>query len=534
MTINNLLTLLSALLLSASFSSVSDAQTSQNIGDKWIDDAQDTIAFRKSIKPNKRRAKNVILFVADGMDPTTVTATRIYDGQTRGEQGEENFLSFERFPHLAMSKTYNTNAQTPDSAGTMTAMVTGVKTKSGVLSLTDAVETNICASAKNAHIFTLGEMSEMAGMATGIISTARLTHATPAAVYAHSANRNWEADSNLSDEARENGCKDIASQLIDFPYGDGLEIAMGGGRRNFHPNSTADPENSKRKGARTDGRDLTQEWAQKSPRHEVVYDQKGFEKIDPKTNPKILGLFERSHMQYELDRTATATISNEPSLVEMTEKAISILSQEENGYFLMVEAGRVDHAHHAGNARRALHDAQMFSQAVATAEAMTSDRDTLIVVTADHGHTLSIQGYPVKGNDILGLVRSPYDRFNNEDGLTEAADKKPYTTLSYANGPGSILSAGVSSEDPHDHGRPIPTNEDTQDSGYKQQSAIPLGSETHGGQDVTIYARGPRAYLFGGIVEQSYIFHVIENALNLKKRAQKRYKKTRQDQFDKQ
>jgi len=480
----------------------------------WIEDGQNTLAKRKAIKPNKRRAKNVILFVADGMDPTTVTAARIYDGQTRGEEGEENFLSFEKFPHIAMAKTYNTNAQTPDSAGTMTAMVTGVKTKSGVLSLTDAVETDNCASAANANIFTLGELSEKAGMATGIISTARLTHATPAAVYAHSANRNWEADKDLTEEARENGCKDIASQLIDFPYGNGLEVALGGGRRNFLPDTVMDPEDQNSKGVRKDGRNLTKEWKAKSPNHKWAWDKEGFETINPDEDPRLLGLFERSHMQYELDRVVERT---EPSLVEMTEKTIEILSRNKKGYFLMVEAGRVDHAHHAGNAARALHDAQMFSKAIEKARAMTSDRDTLIIATADHGHTIALQGYPAKGNDILGLVKAPYAVFNNEDGLSVAADGKAYPTLTYANGPGSIAVLGERNKE----GRPELTAEIVKDKNFKQPAAIPLRSETHGGQDVTIYADGPHAYLFGGIVEQSYIFHVIEEALNLNKRARK-------------
>ena len=483
-----------------------------SLENKWIADGQATLKARKAVRPNKRRAKNVILFIADGMDPTTITAARIYDGQSRGEQGEENLLSFERFPYLAMSKTYNTNAQTPDSAGTMTAMITGVKTKAGVISLNDNVETNNCASATKAGALTIAELAEMAGMATGIISTARLTHATPAAVYAHAANRDWEADTNLSQEAITNGCKDIARQLIEFEYGDGIDLAMAGGRRNFLPETFADPEDEGKNGIRKDGRNLVEEWLSKSPAHSYVWNSEGFNAIDPESSPRVLGLFERSHMQYELDRTSAGE-PTEPSLSEMTAKAIEILSKDKDGYFLMVEAGRVDHAHHGGNARRALHDAQMFSQAIAKAREMTNDRDTLIIATADHGHTLSIQGYPKKGNDILGVVRSPYELFNNEEGVALAQDKKPYTTLAYANGPGYKNSGAE---------RPAPTDETTADHDYQQSAAIPLGSETHGGQDVTIYANGPRSYLFGGTVEQSYIFHVMENALNLKKRAKKK------------
>ena len=481
--------------------------------DPWYQAGQRTLEMRRAIKPNTKKAKNVILFVADGMDPTTVTAARIYDGQSRGQEGEENFLSFELFPYVAMSKTYNTNAQTPDSAGTMTAMVTGVKTKAGMISVSDAAGMGECAAGKAAEVKTLGELAEQAGMATGVISTARLTHATPAAVYSHAANRGWESDTDLSEEAIENGCADIASQLIDFPYGDGLEVAMGGGRSNFLPAELADPRDDGEMGRRRDQRNLADEWTAKSDNHAVVYDRDELAALDDNARP--LGLFDRSHMDYEADRLTTGR--NQPSLTEMTEKAISILSDDKDGYFLMVEAGRVDHAHHGGNAARALRDAQEFSNAIAAARAMTDDKETLVVVTADHGHTMAFQGYPAKGNNILGLTNSVFPQDVNEDGHGLAADGKPYTTLVYANGPGSVF-VGDNKEKAERH---APTPEEVADLNYRQQALIPARSESHGGQDVTIYANGPRAYLIGGVVEQNYIYHVIEDALQLKKRAEK-------------
>lgn len=483
--------------------------------DPYFVDGQATLAARRAIKPITKRAKNVILFIADGMDPTTVAAARIYDGQSRGEEGEENFLSFERFPHLAMSKTYNTDAQTPDSAGTASAMATGVKTKIGVLSLNDNVVTGNCASSKNAMVLTVGELAERIGMATGVVSTSLLTDATPAAFYAHAAERSWQADSALPPEAVENGCKDIARQLIEFPEGDGLEIALGGGRRPFLPVETADPEEAAIMGARRDGRDLTAEWAAKGNNRHYVWNKEGFDAVDPAKAPKVLGLFEPSVMKYEADRAGD--IAGEPSLVEMTEKSIDILKRDPDGFFLMVEGGRVDHAHHAGNAARALRDAQIYAEAVAAADAMTDDSDTLIIVTADHGHTLSFAGYPRKGNNILGLVNASPEDERQRDGYALATDGKVYTTLGYANGPGSILPGQPAKGERHE-----PTAEEVADLNYKQQSTVPTRSETHGGQDVTIYAKGPHAYLFGGVVEQSYVFHVIDDALALRSRAAKK------------
>lgn len=475
----------------------------------WFKAGQETLAERRAIVPDRNKAKNVILFIADGMGPTTVTAARIYDGQTRGKDGEENFLSFEKFPYAALVKTYNTNAQTPDSAGTMSAMTTGVKTKAGVIAISDAADHGDCEAGLKAEVPTLAELAEQVGMSTGIISTARITHATPAAVFAHAANRSWEADVDLSAAAVASGCVDIASQLIDFPFGDGIDVAFGGGRLNFLPTEATDPEDPDENGRRRDGRNLANEWSEKSAAHKVVYTTEGFASLSVGDRP--LGLFEQSHMEYEADRANDT--GGEPSLSEMTKTAISILSENENGYFLMVEAGRVDHAHHGGNAARALKDAQEFANAVGLASALTSDDDTLIIVTADHGHTLSFQGYPSKGNDILGLA----DLINpdeDDDGFAKAADDKPYTTLVYANGPGSVLIG-----DDHEDGRHSPSPEEVSDLNYRQQALIPARSETHGGQDVTLYADGPSAYLFGGVIEQNYVFHVIDDALELRARA---------------
>ncbi len=496
----------------ALLSSVAAAEPAGVESDAYFKDGQATLETRRAVKPNRRLAKNVILFVADGMDPTTVAAARLYDGQTRGEEGEENFLSFERFPHLAMSKTYNTDAQTPDSAGTMSAMATGLKTRMGIISLTSAAPFGDCAASKNAVAPTLGELSERAGIATGVVTTARLTHATPAAVYAHAADRNWEADSDLSESAQAGGCVDIARQLIEFPYGDGLEVAMGGGRLKFLPAEEVDLEDGAAKGARRDRRNLVEEWKAKGENRLYVTEKAGFDAIDPASAPKVLALFDPSHMEYEADRAKDA--AGEPSLAEMTAKAIEILRQDKDGFFLMVEGGRVDHAHHAGNAARALRDAQAFSQAVAAADAMTSDKDTLIVVTADHGHTLTFAGYPRKGSDILGLATATLEDLGARDTYALAGDGKVYTTLGYANGPGTVFAGQKKAGERHE-----PTVEEVNDLNYRQQSTVPSPSESHGGQDVTIYAKGPRAYLFGGVVEQSFVFHVIDDALGLRKRA---------------
>ena len=209
---------------------------------------------------NPYAAKNVILFVGDGMGVTSVTAARILEGQLNGGNGEEHHLSFELFPYLALSKTYNTNQQTPDSAGTMTGMMTGIKTKAGVISVNQNVVRGDYSTVLGNELETLLEKAEKENYATGVVTTARLTHATPGACYAHSPERNWEDDSKLPDDAKSADFPDIARQLIEFPYGDGLEVAMGGGRRHFLPVDFPDPEDDGKFGQREDNRNLTTEW----------------------------------------------------------------------------------------------------------------------------------------------------------------------------------------------------------------------------------------------------------------------------------
>lgn len=339
----------------------------QEAPEPWFENGQAAVRDVKRVKPNTRKAKNVILVIGDGMGISTVTAARILEGQQRSQSGEENQLSFERFPYVSLSKTYQANQQTSDSAPTMTSMVTGVKTDEGVLGIDETVVHNDHTSMTPANTLkTILEMCEERGMSTGLVSTARITHATPAACYAHSPNRDWEADSNLSSAARTAGFKDIARQLIEMPFGDGIEVVLGGGRTKFLPNTADDPEDAGRKGERLDGRNLTTEWTTKfGAGSSFVFDKAGFDAIDPATATHVLGLFERSHMEYEADRAADT--AGEPSLSAMTAKAIDVLEKNKKGFFLHVEAGRIDHAHHAGSAFRALTDTIEFAKAVQTA-----------------------------------------------------------------------------------------------------------------------------------------------------------------------
>ena len=479
--------------------------------------AYDTLAQRGT-------AKNVILFVGDGMGISTVTAARILEGQLKGMLGEENVLSFGKFPFAGLSKTYNVDAQTPDSAGTMTAMMSGVKTDVGTIGVNENIERGNCATVDGNELVSALELAEIAGKSTGIVSTARITHATPAATYAKSADRNWEDASDLPDSAT---CEDIASQLVNFESNlearypglnvDGLEVVMGGGRRHFLPNDTAfnveKPVSAGAEGDRNDGRDLTAEWSTLYPDGTLIFDQDGFDAVNTSATSHLFGLFNESHMQYEADRAND--ILGEPSIREMTAKAIDVLDNNEEGFFLMVESGRIDHAHHAGNAYDALVDTMEFAKAIAAAAAATDPTETLIIVTADHGHVFTIAGYPKRGNPILGKVVGV-----GSDTPALAADGLPYTTLGYMNGLGYADLGDETDADarynlPADAGRKNLNFVDTQAPGFHQETLVPLSSETHSGEDIGIYAYGPGASLVTGTNEQNVIFHVMDFAADL-------------------
>jgi alkaline phosphatase len=499
---------------------------------RWYREGRRAVAEAKRLRAQAGRARNVILFVGDGMGIATVTAARILAGQLKGRSGEENLLSFERLPYLALSKTYTATQQTAESSATMTAMVTGVKTEDDFISVDEDAVRDDHTTVRGNELPTFLELAERRGLSTGVVTTATVTHATPASCYAHSPNRLWECDADLSEAARRDKFPDLARQLVEFPHGDGPEVVMGGGRSKFMPREAADPEDSDRKGERLDGRDLPREWLHLRPRARSVYawNRRQFDDADPRRTDRLLGLFERSHMEYEHDRPRDK--GGEPSLAEMTTKAIAILSKNPRGFFLMVEGGRIDHAHHDGNAYRALTDTIALSEAVAAALSRTDARDTLIIVTADHSHTLTMAGYPTRGNDILGKVVANDGRNEPEKGFAKDALGRPYTTLGYANGKGYTGRSGQQPEGPkrrpHDpgrfdgitEGRPDLAGVNTSDPDYMQEVTVPfVAGETHGGEDVAIYASGPGAHLFHGVMEQNVIFHVMLEALGPPARA---------------
>lgn len=463
------------------------------------------------------RAKNVIVFLGDGMSLTTVAAARILAGQLAGGPGEEHELAWERFPYTALSKTYNTNSQTPDSAGTMTAIASGVKTRAGVLGVGPSAARRDCAAALNDRLVSLLDIAQSAGLRTGIVTTTRITHATPAAMYATSPERDWENDGQLTPAAVQQGCHDLARQLVEPRSGRFPDVVFGGGRMHFLSRTQTDPERADRTGLRRDGRDLIAEWRAAHPRGAYVWNRDQL--AAARDASPILGLFEYDHLHFDHDRPNDP---GEPSLAELTTAAITRL-QGTDGFLLLVEGGRIDHANHYGNAHRALTDTIAMSAAVDAAVAATSADDTLILVTADHSHTLTFAGYPVRGNPILGKVVGSSGEGAATGPYALDATGRPYTTLGYANGPGHTAASASQPEGPKHHlhpgtgyqartERPHLADVDTAHPDYLQESIVPLASETHGGDDVGVWASGPGSEAVRGTLEQHVLFHVVVQA----------------------
>ncbi|MES2261424.1 MAG: alkaline phosphatase [Pseudomonadota bacterium] len=446
-----------------------------------------------SFDTSAAQAKNIIFFLGDGMGPAAITAARIY------QYKEEGLLKFERMERTARIKTYSQDAQTTDSAPSMGSYMTGIKIRNEVISMSS--DTIASAPRKDAHgnqtidtclpsngraAPTILELAKAHGKSVGAITTTEATHATPASTYAHICHRS--SGYAIAAQAVPGGAGYNAA------LGDGLDVLMGGGRHHFTPyDAQANPK------GRDDGRDLLAELAARG--YAVALDREQMAAARP--GRKFVGLYSKDgHLAYELER-ATASPKGEaatqPSLSAMTSKAIDLLSPNREGFFLMVEGGKIDHALHDSNVRNAIGDTIAFDDAIQTAIDRMQKldpglRNTLIVVTADHDHALAFQGNARRGNPILDIARGA-------DGApARDADGHTYTTLVFGNGPNrpdaraDVDSALAQAYD------------------YHQETAIRLRGETHGGGDVKLFATGAGAQAFKGTMENTRVFDLMKAA----------------------
>lgn len=461
----------------------------------WTADGQAALAKAQKPVAVQTHAKNVILFVGDGMGVSTITAARILAAQQAAEaakakdvNGEDAVLSFEQFPATALAKTYNLDLQTPDSAGAMSAILTGVKTRGTSVALGPKPTRGQCQEAAGQETSTLLEQAKAKGLATGLVTTSRITFAAPAAAYAHLSDSDWEVDAVMPPAALAQKCQDIARQLAGSQGA--LDIVLGGGRLAFLPRGAADPDAKDRFSARAGDEDLIALWLRNNGgRYITTGSQLRSIHWDVYRGP-LLGLFSPDNMAYEADRAGQGL--DEPSLTEMTGAAIKALQRNPRGYVLVVDAGGIDRAHHETNAYHALTDAAELARAVQAAADLTNADDTLIVVTADHSQTLTMGGYAKRGAPILGLAEGL------EGPLLDTAGH-PYTTLAYAAGPVQPKAPLTAAE--------------VQAPGYRQAAGTPLAAAPHGGEDAPVYARGPGAQWVHGVLDQNALYAILHMAI---------------------
>lgn len=433
------------------------------------------LACAPALAAPAKAPKNVLFFLGDGLGFNTSTAARIY------AVGEDGNLTIDTLPESAFVKTYARNAQVTDSAAAMSALMTGVKTDFGVVSM----QGKDCSDYRPAT--TLLELAKQHGKATGIVTNTRITDATPAATYAHACDRSEELAIAAAMVPNGKGYNEA--------LGKGLDLALGGGAEFFLPQQQG--------GKRTDGRDLLAEM--KANGYILARSAGELKAAGP---GKLLGLFGNSDLNYDAERP-----QGQPGLVEMTTIAIDRLARHKQGFFLMVEGGLIDFALHDSLGKRALQETVVFDQAIKAAiERMRKIdpglRNTLIVVTADHDHTLLLNGYarrtgPTTATQpgVLGLVYSTSDGKPRKD-----ADGMPFTIIGFGNGENRVNGSRASV---------APLTEATvtrDDYRYEATIRMPKWEETHGGTDVYLGAIGARAERFRGTIDNTQVFKLIKEA----------------------
>lgn len=432
--------------------------------------------------------KNIIFFLGDGMGNNTLTAARIF------AVGEEGDLTLDTLPESAFVKTFSNDAQTTDSAASMSAYMTGVKANNGVISMSADTASvapvggqSRCTNGR--AVPTLAELAKQRGMAVGVVTTTRVTDATPAAVYAHACHRAME--------------NDIAAALVpggagyNSALGAGLDVVLGGGTDAFGAK-------------RGDGRDLLAELRAKGYR--TAHDSAQLAAIDTASAAPLIGLFAPANLSYDAARDP----AREPGLAAMTGQAIKVLSNNPKGFFLMVEGGLIDLALHDTHAKRALQETVAFDNTLAAVIAQMRLLDpglknTLIVATADHDHTLLLNGYARRTGKttatepgVLGLMRKVSDGTLRLD-----ADGAPFTIIGFGTGENRVRGSRGAA--------PKLTDADVTADSYRQEAVVrtATGDETHGGSDVYLGAIGAGAERFHGTIDNTRVFDIIKEAAGL-------------------
>jgi alkaline phosphatase len=305
----------------------------------WNTKAQKLLEDQLKVTPNTKKAKNIILFIADGLSISTTAAARMYTG------GEEKQLSYEKFSHFGLARTYCVDYQVASSTCAANALLHGVKNNRRGIGVNANVLSSQCHFDDDDRTYSIAKWAQQVGKATGFVTNTDVTHGTPASTYAHVSERDWYNNADISQECRNdpsNSNVDIAYQLIHNDEAKPFKVILGGGRRQFLNTTMQDEEEVF--GQRTDGKNLINEWLNernKLGKAEYIWNKKQLEELDISKTDYLLGLFESHHLMYRLDILNNNLQNQEPQLAELTRTAIKMLEKEEKGFFLMVEGGRI-------------------------------------------------------------------------------------------------------------------------------------------------------------------------------------------------
>jgi alkaline phosphatase len=474
-----------------------------------VDGKTDEVNWHIYAPALKPKAKNVILFIGDGLSVAHRTGARIL---SKGiSEGKANgYLNTDDFPYMAFIGTSGTDSIATDSANSMSAYMTGHK--SGVNAMGVYVS-RAKDSLNHPKQETLGELiRRTSDKSFGIVSDAELEDATPAAVVSHTRRR---TDKN---------------EIVSMFYNVKPDVLLGGGSAYFLPKSTI---GSKRK----DEINYIEKFKQDG--YTLATDAASLKEVKSKAN-KLLGLFHLGNMDGVLDRKilkndVTKKFPNQPDLTEMTSAALEVLSKNKNGFFLMVEGALIDKASHPLDWDRALYDTIMFDKCVGIAkEFVKTHPDTLIIVTGDHTHGVSIIG--TIDDDKKGDMREkvgvyaeagfPNYQDADKDGYPDTPDVSKRLAVFANNFPDYYetfrpkLDAQFVPAIQNEKGEYIANEAYKNVSGAVfREGNIPRNTDTgvHSVDDMIVQAFGPGGETIKGYMDNTQLFRVIVDAMALGK-----------------
>ncbi|MDQ0456913.1 alkaline phosphatase [Rhizobium paknamense] len=466
-------------------------------------DEKKTVTWDVYETPAKPKAKNIIFFLGDGLSVAHRTGARIMSkGMTEGKAN--GHLNMDTLDHMAFVGTSSTNAIATDSANTMSAYMTGHKTAVNALGVYADRTPNPLDDPK---VETIAEaLRRTTRKSIGIISGAELEDATPAAVVAHTRLRAEKAA--------------IAEMMYEIKP----DVLLGGGSAYFLPKSVP---GSKRK----DDKDFIGMFRQAG--YEIATDKA--ELANAKSD-KLVGLFHTGNMDSVLDRgfLKKGTVDkfpNQPGLVDMTKAALSRLAKNPEGFFLMVEGASIDKMSHPMDWDRALYETIEFDQAVGVGlEFLKNNPDTLIVVTGDHTHGISIIGTVdddkpgTEMREKVGVYADagfPNYEDKNGDGYPDKVDVSRRLAVFSSNFPDYYETFRPKMDGPFEPAIQNEKKEYVANEAYKsvpgavfRQGNLPKSADTavHAVDDIVLQATGPGAEEFKGYMEESDIYKVLADS----------------------